>query len=348
MATCNHRTCFVKFFEPGAFNICAPKSFSLRYIDGTKGRGLVAEKEVPKGALIALFPGAETVRIPEHSSLPASEYGQRDDRELLEREQETLPLSDYAITAAVLDLDPATEEAVGYHYRILDPIADDAAGDELRQLWEQHRDLDFWWPDEPEALPEHIVTLTVFKAKTQYERLKQTVKALRQAPVVSPRLYEFVLDDRQSFGGWIMLHIDGRFHFICERDKLHEEASARRNIVLALNAEWDVKRHRRLGLAARAKALMLSDAYPHMVAFANQPYKHERANAAFVDPKDWIPSTSRRTPAHCPAEARLVRETQSEMTPERLDYLQRQAVVTTRPIRCGEEVLLDYNRDWRV
>ena len=148
------------------------------------------------------------------------------------------------------------------------------------QLWEQHRDLDFWWPDEPEALPDHIVTLTVFKAKTQYERLKQTVKALRQAPVVSPRLYEFVLDDRQSFGGWIMLHIDGRFHFICERDKLHEEASARRNIVLALNAEWDVKRHRRLGLAARAKALMLSDAYPHMVAFANQPYKHERANAA--------------------------------------------------------------------
>jgi len=240
------------------------------------------------------------------------------------------------------------QEATGYHYRILDPIADDAGGDELRHLWRQHRDLDFWWPDQPEALPEHIVTLTQFKAKAQYERLKQTVKALRQVPVASPRLYEFVLDDRQSFGGWIMLHIDGRFHFICERGKLHEEASARRNIVLALNAEWDVKRHRRLGLAARAKALKLSDAYPHMAAFANQPYKHvERANAAFVDPKDWIPSTSRRTPAH-PAEARLVRETQSAMTPARLDYLQRQAIVTTRPIRCGEEILVEYNRDWRV
>ena len=131
---------------------------------------------------------------------------------------------------------------------------------------------------------------------------------------------------------------------MCERGKVHEaEASARRNISLALNAEWDVKRHRRRGLAARAKALKLGEAYPFMAAFANQPYEHEGPNAAFVEPKDWIPSTSRRTP-----EARLVRETQSAMTPARLDYLQQPAMVTTRPIRCGEEILVEYHRDWRV
>ena len=94
----------LRYFEPNAFNICQPKAFSLRFIDGTKGRGVVAERHLPRNTIIALFPGEETARIPEHRSLPASEYD-RDDREMLEREQETLPVSDYAITTAVLDLD---------------------------------------------------------------------------------------------------------------------------------------------------------------------------------------------------------------------------------------------------
>ena len=191
------------------------------------------------------------------------------------------------------------------------------------------------------------MTLTAFKAKTLYERLKQQLKTLRRFPAPKLKVYEFLLDDRQSFGGWVMLHVNGRLRFVCEAGKVHEEASARRNIVLALNAEWDVKRHRRQTLAARARALKLSDAYPHMAAFANQPYDTETPNAAFVDPKEWVPATSRRTPTH-PADARLVRETQSAMTPERLDYLQRQAIVTTRPLRCGEEILLEYNRDCKV
>ena len=79
--------CLLRYFEPNAFNICQSKAFSLRFIDGTKGRGVVAERDLPRNTIIALFPGEETARIPEHRSLPASEYG-RDDRELLEREQE--------------------------------------------------------------------------------------------------------------------------------------------------------------------------------------------------------------------------------------------------------------------
>ena len=255
--------CLLRYFEPNAFNICQPKAFSLRFIDGTKGRGVVAERDIPRNTIIALFPGEETARIPEHRSLPASEYD-RDDREMLEREQETLPVSDYAITTAVLDFDEAERET-GYHFRILDPVADDTEGaaDQLAHLWEQYRALDYWWPEEAEPLPEYLVTLTEIKAKTLYERLKQTLGSLRHAPhLPNLKVYEFVIDPRQSFGGWVMLHVNGRFHFICERSKVHsEEEVARRNIVLAINSEFDVKGNRRRLIAARAKALKLSDVY---------------------------------------------------------------------------------------
>lgn len=345
-AMCENR---IKYFEPNEYNICQHRTFSLRYIDSRKGRGVVAERDIPKNTVIALFPGAETARIPEHSSLPASEYG-RDDSELLDREQDTLPLSDYAITTTVLDLD-AAEEATGYHYRILDPVADDTDGaaDQLAHLWDQYRALDHWWPNEPESLPEHMVTLTEIKAQMLYERLKQTFETLRHAPhVPNMKVYEFIIDPRQSFGGWIMIHVNERLHFVCEQAKLRTaQESARWNIQLALNSEFDVKRNRRRLIAAKAKSLKMSDAYPHMGAFVNKPYATERPNAVFTDPKDWIPLISRRTPSH-PAEGRLVHETQSPMTPDRLRHLQRQALITSRPIVRGEEILIDYYRDSSV
>ena len=145
-----------------------------------------------------------------------------------------------------------------------------------------------------------------------------------------------------------MIHVNGRFHFVCEQAKLKTaQESARRNIQLALNSEFDVKRHRRRLIAAKAKSLKLSDVYPHMAAYVNKPYDTERPNAVFTDPKDWIPAVSRRTPSH-PTEARLIHETQSPMTPDRLRYLQRQALVTSRPIVRGEEILIDYYRDSSV
>ena len=196
---------------------------------------------------------------------------------MLDREQETLPVSDYAITTAVLDLDEAERET-GYHYRILDPIADDTEGaaSELAHLWQQYRALDYWWPEEAEPLPEYLVTLTEIKAKTLYERLKQTLGSLRHAPhLPNAKVYEFVIDPRQSFGGWVMLHVNGRFHFICERGKIHsEEEAARRNIVLAVNSEFDVKGHRRRLIAARAKALKLSDDYPQFGGLCEQTLRY--------------------------------------------------------------------------
>ena len=117
--------------------------------------------------------------------------------------------------------------------------------------------------------------------------------------------------------------------------------------MLAINSEFDVKGHRRRLIAARAKALKLSDVYPHLGAYVNRPYDTEHPNAEFTDPKEWIPTMSKRTPSHS-AEARLIHETQDGMTPDRLRYLQRQALVTTRHIRRGEEILIDYHRDSRL
>ena len=79
----------------------------------------------------------------------------------------------------------------------------------------------------------------------------------------------------------------------------------------------------------------------------NRPYDTEHPNAEFTDPKEWIPTMSKRTPSHS-AEARLIRETQDVMTLDRLRYLQRQALVTTRHIKRGEEILIDYHRDSRL
>jgi hypothetical protein len=45
-----------------------------------------------------------------------------------------------------------------------------------------------------------------------------------------------------------------------------------------------------------------------------------------------------------PAYAQLIAETRKNLRDLDLDYLERQAVVTTRFIRAGEEVLIDYTR----
>ena len=53
---------------------------------------------------------------------------------------------------------------------------------------------------------------------------------------------------------------------------------------------------------------------------------------------------SYKDPREKPHLARLIHDARDAMTPARLDYLQRQAVVTARPIQMGEEVLVRYHR----
>ena len=61
-AQCDSTFCFIKRFERSPFNFC---DASLQYIDAQKGRGLVAEETLEKGTVVALFPGAESHRIPQ-------------------------------------------------------------------------------------------------------------------------------------------------------------------------------------------------------------------------------------------------------------------------------------------
>lgn len=344
-AQCDSTFCFIKRFERSPFNFC---DASLQYIDAQKGRGLVAEETLEKGTVVALFPGAESHRIPQHGTLPLADMGSRHASERLDEQQDALPLSSYAISVSVSDFD-ATEAERGFHWRVLEPCLDDTAGAaaEMAFLWAEHRALDWWTHDELEAIPEHVQQLVAFKARSLYERLKMqraSKGALRHLP--QPRMgdYEFLLDTTQVTPH-VMLHAGERLHFVCDVTQIvAESAYCQRNIALALNSEFDVKRHKRLALAERAKALRVSDAYPHMACFVNEPHDHETPNLTFLDPNDWVPQMSHRDPRRAPRHAALIREAQLPLTAERLDYLQRQCLVTTRRVPCGEELLLKYNR----
>ena len=96
----------------------------------------------------------------------------------------------------------------------------------------------------------------------------------------------------------------------------------------------------------RAKHLAIGDGYTKMAAFMNEPTTEmgENRNVIFEDPSDWIPRVSRLNPQSHPRHAALIHETREQFLPARLDYLQRPAVVTTRSIQCGEEILVSYSR----
>lgn len=330
----------IQRFQRNAFNLTS--SVSLRYIDATKGRGVVAERDLPAGTCLALFPGSQVARIPDDTPLPRSTWSDRHrDSAMLDAQQELMPLSRYAITVGVLDFD-ASEAETGYHYRILDPCFDDpTTAPALEQLWDEYRDLDTWFPDEPIAIPDNVRFLIDFKAKSLYERLKMPSNSIRLLPQSDARLYEFLLD---ATANRIVMHMAGRLHFVCDASRLRDERECRRNIVLALNTEWDPKSSKQRTIVARAKFLRLSDEYAHIGAFLNEPYEHETANVELRDPSDWVPEMSHRNPTTFPHLATLIQETRADMTTERLDYLQRQLMVTTRAVKRGEELLVDYNR----
>ena len=111
---CDSTFCCIKRFERSPFNFC---DASLQYIDAQKGRGLVAEETLEKGTVVALFPGAESHRIPQHGTLPLADMGSRHASERLDEQQDALPLSSYAISVSVSDFD-ATEAERGFHWRV--------------------------------------------------------------------------------------------------------------------------------------------------------------------------------------------------------------------------------------
>ena len=129
---------------------------------------------------------------------------------------------------------------------------------------------------------------------------------------------------------------------VATRHAEHVKACLRKALLSTFKHEW------RLGVRDRAKALALPDDYPYLAAFLNEPYaRTERANAEFVDPHEWRARLARpRAAAAAAAQlGALLRVAQNEAPSlaER-EYLQRPAVVATRDIEAGEEILVHYAR----
>ena len=357
----------MRAFQLNAYNFAHT---ALTHIDPVKGRGVVALRRIKAGALIALFPGAQTFRIPASDELPLTQWPDRHeaDEVLIDEAQELMPVSDYAILTpvrtdagapAASSASPTGDSAPrgptpqpGYHYRILDPMADasSAAGAEMRRALAAFRALDAF---DEEVVPEAMVPLLEHKAEQLHERLVRgpplRVLARSRRPPRDAASFEFFLDaapPRERHA--IVMHLpSGALHPICLTRLVNDAAYVRRRIRHALLAIFDVKRMKQLELVETAKALALPDDYPHLAAFVNEPYDSEVANCEFVDPHDWLPRVARLDAdalvSQSPHLAALV--TAARDRDARVAYLQRQAVFATRDIAKGEELLLRYSRD---
>jgi hypothetical protein len=288
-AQCNPDICFLRHFQLNKFNLVP---LNLQIVDSTKGRGVFATRDIPKNTLICLFPGEMVYRYPEKGLLPREEWDGRDrtDETKIDSVAYLLPLSDYSITVGCLHVDPKSGEETGYYYRILDPMANDPdrRGD-LDSLWAQLRDLQYWFSDEVQPIPDSTVEIINARAELFYMKLASSVRTLRNLPVRDPKIYEFFVDTSFTEPR-IMLWCNGKLHFVIEKRHYRDQAWALENIRLALNSEFDVKDSKKRQLADRAKALKIGDDYPYVGAFINQPYTSagEKANSIFIDPHEWV------------------------------------------------------------
>jgi hypothetical protein len=340
---CNDGLCFIKAFQLNTFNFY---QCSLRFIDGEKGRGVVAEEDIPKNTVLCLFPGTETHRIPEDKPIPMTEWASHDRDTLLDAAQELLPISPYSITCCASEFDAHGEPTGMFRYRVLDPCnEDEATAAQLQHLNAAYKELDYYYQDEMVQIPEHVRVLTEFKARSVYERLRMNLRRLRRLPLSDVLPFELVLEMTRTMPA-VVMYVAGKYHFVCDFDQVTQAEHCKSNILLALNSDWDIRRHRRQILMERARQLVISDDYEYMGAFINEPTKSkgESANVIFEDTLDWIPRVSRLKEETHRRHAGLIHETRSPFTEARLDYLQRIAVTTTRPIKCGEEILVSYSR----
>ena len=334
----------MKPFANNGFNFarCA-----LRQIDGVKGRGVVALRPIRAGELLALFPGPETFRIPASGELPMRQWPRRHevDEELIDEAQECMPVSDYAILTVVLDYGgDSSAIPTGYHYRVLDPMADASAshGNEMRAVLAAHRAIAPF--DEP-VVPDAMRPLIEHKAEQLYARLMQgPVRILTPGRTPhNPAPFEFFLKPTSFRQQTIVLHLpSGDFHTICAKRRAKDAEHVQRRITRAILAAFDAKRTRQLELVERAKALALPDAYPYLAAFVNEPYASEAPNCEFVDPDEWVPRVARMDARAYPHLAPLIDAARAQRS---TSYLQRQAIVATRAIAVGQELLLRYSRD---
>ena len=129
------------------------------------------------------------------------------------------------------------------------------------------------------------------------------------------------------------------FHYICSFSELTDSKTVIRNIVLALNHEYQeaYSLHQTIN---EATTLQIADDYPFLGAFINQPDERESANLCFVDPNEWIDRIGNRY-----ENVPLAIHNAASLPMQHLDLLQRQALVATSNIEAGTELMLSYGRD---
>ena len=332
-------------FKANDFNFvpCA-----LKAVDSIKGRGVIAQRRIQKGEIIALFPGVQTFRIPSEGVLPMERWETRReaDQVLINESQEYLPVSDYSIVTAVLDWEDRSQPPVGYHYRVLEPLADEQAHSvDMKRLLDTFESSKSF--EEPPVPPE-MVPLINHKVEQLYARLMEGGIRILTPPSVpsDPKSFEFFLDTR---GGerMIVIHLpSGDFFSLCATSLGRNEEHVKGRIHEAIMSVFDMKRKLHLFMRDQARTIKLPDDYVFMAPFINQPYSHERANCEFVDPDEWIPELLAMRASDSPHLARLIRAAREEpTTPAVRGYVQRQVIIATRDIAGGEELLLHYSRD---
>ena len=141
----------------------------------------------------------------------------------------------------------------------------------------------------------------------------------------------------------VKMYVNNAFHYICSYPELPNRETVIRNIVLALNHEFDQEAYAKANSLHQtideATTLKIADDYPFLGAFINQPDEVESANLRFVDPDDWIDRIGIRY-----KNVPLAIQNAAKLPMQNLDLLQRQALVATSNIEPGTELMLSYTR----
>lgn len=327
----------IRHFETNAFNIRSGALRTMPIVQGYqhKGRGVVAMDNIPNNTIVCLFPGEEIYRYPNRGTLPREDWPKRTvDEKLLDAQETSLPISDYAIRVSVLDFDEGGNE-IGYHWRILDPMADDAQYDRLLQQL-KNTSLE---PSKIAALPDGWTKFVENHSRLLYSKLCATKRIPNKSVATDENERFYITRGMWSPELYVVIRIDTRFHYVCLLNEIKSEETVLHNIKLALNTTFNPRSTLSQQILQAIKKLRLPDDYPYMGAFINQPYDFEAANLRFVDPHEWISNIRTKKWASNADLSSLVDDDLKHT-----DLLQRQALLSRRFIKAGEELLVKYNR----
>jgi hypothetical protein len=324
----------------------------LKTIDATKKRGIIALQHIKAGEIIALFPGSQTFRIPadESAILPMANFEDRHDldQRLIDDTQEMMPVSDYAILNCVIEYGQ-DKTPTGYTYAVVDPMMDARPG-QMQELLQSYQTLKSLYTGD--VVPPEMLPLIRHKAEVLYERVATggNIRVTAKRTPANPQVFEFFLcasaQERPEDHRIVMYLPDGHFFTICSKSDFRDAEFVKARIEKGILCTFDVKRKGLLSIRDQAKALKLPDDHPYLAPFVNQPYAGlELPNCEFDEPHEWHAKVAQLDASSANPHLVSVINAVKSGADSRRDLLNRTAIVATRDIRPGEEVLLFYNRE---